>query len=103
LLVTPSLRVSFAVIIALIAPLKTPHTSPITSAQIFATIDAFLISFIDVFEPFIFLLAFAWNSASSATVTATPIMSVIIPINITTISIKIAGIILKFDIPFVVM
>lgn len=30
-------------------------------------------------------------------------MSVIIPMNITTISIRIAGIILMFDIPFVVM
>ena len=77
---------------ALMAPLKTPQISPITSAQKLATLAEFRINFTDVFAPVIFLLAFAWNSSSSATVTATPITSKIIPINITINSINIAGI-----------
>lgn len=37
------------------------------------------------------MVAFAWNSSSFATVTATPIISKIIPMKITKINIKIAG------------
>ena len=96
----PNCSVIFIAIKALIAPLKTPHISPITSAQIFATLGAFLINFIEAFEPSIFLLALAWNSCSLATVTATPIISKNIPIPITKISINIAGIKLKLDTPF---
>ena len=61
------------------APLNTPQISPITSAQIFATFGAFLINCIDALEPFTFLVAFAWNSFSFATVTATPTISKNIP------------------------
>ena len=86
----------FNAIIALIAPLTTPQISPITSAQIFATFDAFFISFNDVFAPFAFLVAFAWKWPSSATVTATPIISKIIPINITAINIIIDNNIFNF-------
>ena len=75
--------VIFNAIEALIEPLKTPHISPITSAQKFATLAEFLINFTDVLEPAILFDAFAWNSFSSATVTATPIISKNIPINIT--------------------
>ena len=63
----------FIEINALIEPLKTPHMSPITSAHIFATLGAFFINFIESFDPFTFLVAFAWNSSSFATVTATPV------------------------------
>ena len=51
--------VIFIVKSAAIEPLITPHISPITSAQILETLDEFLISFIYVFAPFIFLLALA--------------------------------------------
>ena len=71
--------------------------SPITSAHMFATLGAFFISLIESFEPFTFFVAFAWNSCSFATVTATPIISNIIPIAITKININIAGSKLKFD------
>ena len=77
--------------------------SPITSAQIFATLLEFLISFIAVFAPVIFLLAFAWNPSSFATVTATPTISNIIPTNITINNIIIAGIISKLFIAVVDM
>ena len=77
---------------ALIAPLKTPHISPTTSAQKFATFAAFFIRCIDAFEPFTFFVAFAWNSCSFATVTATPTISNIIPKNITNTKISVAGI-----------
>lgn len=77
---------------ALIAPLNTPHISPITSAQKLATFEAFFIRCIDCLDPSTFFVAFAWNSSSFATVTATPIISKIIPIKITKINIRIAGI-----------
>ena len=96
----PNCSVIFIDINALIAPLNTPHISPTTSAHIFATFGAFLINLIELFDPFTFLVAFAWNSFSSATVTATPIISNPIPTNITNSKIKIAGIRLKFVIPF---
>lgn len=83
--------VIFIEISALIAPLSTPHISPITSAQKFATFDAFFIRCIDCFEPSTFFVAFAWNSSSFATVTATPIMSNIIPTKITNTNINVAG------------
>ena len=50
------MRFSIIGLIALIAPLTTPHISPITSAQIFATLEAFFISFKDVLAPFAFLV-----------------------------------------------
>ena len=49
----------FIAIKAPIAPLNTPHISPITSAQIFATLGAFFISFIESFDPSTFLVALA--------------------------------------------
>ena len=61
----------------------------------------FLINFTDVLEPAILFDAFAWNSFSSATVTATPIISKNIPINITKNNINIAGSNGKFVIEFV--
>ena len=73
--------------------------SPITSAHILATFDAFFISFRDDFAPFAFLVAFAWKSPSSATVTATPITSKIIPIKITAINIIIDKYMFNFSIP----
>ena len=97
----PNCSVIFTAINALIAPLNTPQISPITSAQIFDTLGAFLINFIESLEPSTFLVALAWNSFSLATVTATPIISNIIPIKITAIKINIAGIKLKFETPFV--
>lgn len=97
---SPNCDVILTAISALIAPLNTPHISPTTSAHIFATFGAFLINLIELFDPFTFLVAFAWNSFSSATVTATPIISNPIPTNITNSKIKIAGIRLKFVIPF---
>ena len=99
----PNCSVIFTAIRALIAPLSTPHMSPITSAHMLATFDAFLISLIESFEPFTFFVAFAWNSSSFATVTATPIMSNTIPTPITNIKISIAGNRLRFDTPFVDM
>ncbi len=93
--------VIFNAIEALIEPLKTPHISPITSAQKFATLAEFLINFTDVLEPAILFDAFAWNSFSSATVTATPIISKNIPINITKNNINTAGNNGKFVIEFV--
>ena len=86
----PNDAVIFKAIEALIEPLKTPHISPITSAQKFATFAEFLINFTEVLEPAILLEAFAWNSFSSATVTATPIISKNIPISITKSNTKIA-------------
>ena len=97
----PNEAVIFNAIEALIEPLKTPHISPITSAQKFATLAEFLINFTDVLEPAILFDAFAWNSFSSATVTATPIISKNIPINITKNNINIAGNNGKFVIEFV--
>ena len=97
----PKLSVIFIAISALIAPLNTPHISPITSAQILATLGAFFISCIDVFAPLTFFVAFAWNSSSFATVTATPTISNKIPTNITNTNTKIAGIKLNLDTPFV--
>lgn len=97
----PNEAVIFNAIEALIEPLKTPHISPITSAQKFATLAEFLINFTDVLEPAILFDAFAWNSFSSATVTATPIISKNIPINITKNNINIAGSNGKFVIEFV--
>ena len=99
LLDTPYVSEIFNAIIALIAPLTTPHISPITSAQIFATFDEFFISLSEVFAPLAFFVAFAWKCPSSATVTATPIISNIIPINITTINIIIEANIFNFFIP----
>ena len=93
--------VIFIVISAAIEPLSTPQMSPITSAQMLDTFDEFLISFIDVFAPCIFLLAFACISSSFATVTATPIISNIIPTNIVNIKINIAGNNSKYEIAFV--
>lgn len=97
----PNEAVIFNAIEALIEPLKTPHISPITSAQKFATLAEFLINFTDVLEPAILFDAFAWNSFSSATVTATPIISKNIPINITKNNINTAGNNGKFVIEFV--
>ena len=89
--------VSFNAIVALIAPLNTPHISPITSAHILETLLEFRIKFMDSFAPFIFFEAFACISLSSATVTATPIISNITPINITIANISIAGNTDSFD------
>ena len=61
----------------------------------------FLINLTDVLEPAILFDAFAWNSFSSATVTATPIISKNIPINITKNNINTAGNNGKFVIEFV--
>jgi len=97
----PNWSVIFIAIKALIAPLNTPQMSPITSAQILATLGAFLISFIESFEPFTFFVAFAWNSSSLATVTATPIISKNIPIPITNINIIIADTKFKLATPYV--
>ena len=52
---SPNWSVILIEINALIAPLSTPHISPITSAQIFATLGAFLINFIELLDPFTFL------------------------------------------------
>ena len=98
---TPNFSVIFDAIIALIAPLSTPHISPITSAHIFATLAEFFINLIDVFAPFTFFVAFAWNSSSLATVTATPIISNPIPIAITNININIDAPKFKLDTTFV--
>ena len=54
----PNCSVIFTAINALIAPLNTPQISPITSAQIFDTLGAFLINFIESLEPSTFLVAF---------------------------------------------
>ena len=97
----PVFSAIFAAIIALIAPLSTPHISPITSAHILATFAEFFINFIEVFAPSTFLVAFAWNSSSFATVTATPIISKIIPTAITTTNIIIDETKFKLDTPFV--
>ena len=79
--------------------LQLRQISPITSAQILATFDAFFINFKDVFAPLAFLVAFAWKSPSSATVTATPIISKMIPTKITVINIIIDTYIFNFSIP----
>ena len=55
----PNWSVILPAINALMAPLNTPHISPITSAQIFETLGAFLISFMESIDPFIFLVALA--------------------------------------------
>ena len=85
--------VIFNAIKALIDPLSTPAISPITSAQIFATLAEFFIKFNEVLAPEDFFAAIALKSDSLPTVTATPIMSKNIPINITNNNIKTAGII----------
>ncbi len=56
-----------------------------------ATFAEFRINLIDVFAPCIFLLAFACNSSSFATVTATPTISNKIPTKIVSNKINIAG------------
>ena len=86
----PKLRDIFIETIALNAPLNTPQISPTTSAHIFATFAEFFIKTNDFLDPSTFLVAFAWNSFSSATVTATPIISNIIPTSITKNKINIA-------------
>ena len=55
---------------------------------------------IDFVAPLAFFVALAWKSLGVATVTDTPIISNVIPINITKINIKIAKKIFNLDTPF---
>lgn len=68
-----------------------PHISPITSLQNDDTLAAFFLNDTAFFAPFIFLELMECNGSSSAEVTATPIISKIIPmmININSISIPV--------------
>ncbi len=67
-------------------PLTTPTISPATSFSILETRSALRINLSACFAPLIFLDAMAMNGRSSADVTAVPITSVIIPIEINTMS-----------------
>ena len=76
-----------AVIVTPAEPDIIPHMSPITSLQNDDTLSAFFINDTAVLAPFIFLELIAFSGLSVPDVTATPIISNIIPIPINSSSI----------------
>lgn len=76
-----------AVIVTPAEPDIIPHISPITSLQNDDTLSAFFLNDTAFFAPFIFLALIAFNGLSVVEVTATPIISNIIPIAINIINI----------------
>lgn len=73
-----------------------PHMSPMTSLQNDDTLAAFFLNDTAFLAPFIFLELMEWSGSSLAEVTATPIISKIIPIVIKIRSINIPTTIFTF-------
>lgn len=78
-------------------PLTIPQMSPITSLQMLDTLLLFFNNLRQDDAPFIFFAFIAWNGASLAVIVATPIISNMIPIEITTNKITVKTITLKLD------
>ena len=68
-----------AVIVVPAAPEIIPQTTPTTSQQKLDTLSEFFLNITAVDAPLTFLEFIEWNTASSAVVTETPIISNIIP------------------------
>lgn len=85
------------VIVTPAEPDMIPHISPITSLQKDDTLSAFFLNNTAFLAPFIFLELIAFRGLSVVEVTATPIISNIIPIDMNSIRIIIPITIFTFD------
>lgn len=80
------------------APLRIPHMSPMMSLHTLDTFEAERMRLTHTPAPLIFLDAFAWKVASFPERTATPIISVMIPMSITITNITVVRIMFMSDI-----